>query len=212
MRLAMTKNYMITEAIFDCETQKLFSEITTNDPADLEISIVSVYVRTVDDDQQEISGKMYSFWVNELVNMWPLFEGVKRVIGFNSLKFDVPALARHAPATFAKLPHFDIMAKVREKLGFALSLNALATHSLGAHKTDVGTNAVMYWKSQKPEDLAKLKFYCEADVMLTRDLYDFGVREKKLKYIDKFNTPREFEVDFSYPKAVVDASKQMGLF
>jgi DEAD/DEAH box helicase domain-containing protein len=203
---------MITEAIFDCETQKLFSEISSNDPADLEISLVSVYVRTINDMQEEISGTMHSFWIHELPQMWPHFIDVKRVIGFNSLRFDVPALARHSPPTFAKLPHFDVMQKVRDALGYSIGLNALATHTLGAHKTDVGTNAVLYWKSQTPEDLAKLKYYCEADVMLTRDLYDYGVREKKLKYMDKWNTLREFPVDFSYPKAVIDASRQIGLF
>jgi DEAD/DEAH box helicase domain-containing protein len=203
---------MINEVIFDCETQKLFNEITTNDPADLGISLVSVYVRTVDDNQREISGKMYSFWESEIPQMWQYFTGANRIIGFNSLKFDVPALARHAPANFAKLPHFDIMQKVREALDHSLSLNTLATYTLGTHKTDVGTNAVIYWKSQDPEQLKKLKEYCEADVLITRDLYDYGVREKKLKYMDKFNTQREFTVDFSYPKAVVDASRQMGLF
>ena len=203
---------MITEVIFDCETKKLFNEISGNDPADLGISIVSVYVRTVDDEQKEINGTMYSFWQNELPNMWKHFSGAQRIIGFNSLKFDVPALRPFAPTGFDKLPHFDIMKAVRDTLGFSLSLNHLATQTIGAHKTDVGTNAVIYWKSQNPVLLEKLKSYCEADVLLTRDLYDYGVREGKLKYIDKFNTPREFPVDFSYPKAIIDASKQMGLF
>ncbi len=203
---------MITEVIFDCETQKLFSEITTNDPGDLGISLVSVYVRTVDETQREITGKMYSFWEHELPQMWPYFLPAKRIIGFNSVKFDVPALKKYAPPTFSKLPHFDIMEHVRTALDHALSLNALVTQTLGAHKTDVGTNAVVYWKSQDPAQLAKLREYCEADVQLTRDLYDYGVKEKKLKFIDKFNTPREFSVDFSYPKAVVDASRQIGLF
>lgn len=203
---------MITEVIFDCETQKLFSEITTNDPADLGISLVSVYVRTIDDTQREIKGIMYSFWESEIPAMWQYFKSAQRIIGFNSLKFDVPALALYAPPEFNKLPHFDIMQHVRDALSFSLSLNALATHTLGAHKTDVGTNAVLYWKSQDPVQLTKLKSYCEADVLLTRDLYDFGVREKKLKYLDKWNTLREFPVDFSYPQDVIDASRQIGLF
>ncbi len=203
---------MITEVIFDCETQKLFSEITTNDPGDLGISLVSLYVRTVDETQRELSGKMYSFWEHELSQMWPHFLTAKRIIGFNSVKFDIPALRKYAPPAFAKLPHFDMMEHVRAALDHALSLNALASETIGAHKSDVGTNAVTYWKSQDPAQLAKLKEYCEADVRITRDLYDFGVREKKLKYIDKFNTPREFPVDFSYPKEVIDASRQIGLF
>jgi len=203
---------MIYEVFFDCETKKLFNEISGNDPADLGISIVSVYVRAVDDSQKELNGTMYSFWEPELPNMWQHFSAAQRIIGFNSLKFDVPALRPFAPTGFEKLPHFDIMKAVRDTLGFSLSLNHLATQTLGAHKTDVGTNAVVYWKSQNPILLEKLKSYCEADVLLTRDLYDYGVREKKLKYVDKFNTPREFPVDFSYPKAIIDASKQMGLF
>ncbi len=46
---------MINEVIFDCEIQKLFSGIVSNDPADLDVSIVSVFARTVDDYHQETS-------------------------------------------------------------------------------------------------------------------------------------------------------------
>jgi DEAD/DEAH box helicase domain-containing protein len=203
---------MITEVIFDCETQKLFSEIVSGDPADLGISVVSVYVRTVDDFQNEIHGTMYSFWENELENMWKYFSGAQRIIGFNSIKFDVPALKNYSPTGFEKLPHFDIMKIVRDVLGFSLGLDHLATQTIGAHKTDVGTNAVLYWKEHSPESLAKLKHYCEADVLLTRDLYDYGVSHKNLHYLDKWNTAREIPVDFSYPQSVIDANRQIGLF
>lgn len=203
---------MIDEVIFDVETQKLFNEITTNDPGDLGISIVSVYARQVDDNQNEIKGTMYSFWEHELAGMWDLFSHAKRIIGFNTVKFDVPALKKYAPATFARLPHFDIMQTVRDELGHYLSLNVLATETLEQKKVDVGTNAVEYWKKHDAESLAKLKYYCEADVLLTRDLYDYGVKNKHLKYMDKWNAKKQFPVDFSYPKSVVDASRQIGLF
>lgn len=203
---------MITEVVFDCETQKLFNEIAGTDPGNLGISVVSVYVRKVDDLQRELSGTMYSFWEDELNNMWKYFSGAQRIIGFNSVKFDVPALKNYSPTGFEKLPHFDIMKIVRETLGFSLSLNHLASQTLGKYKSDVGTNAVVYWKEHSPESLAKLKSYCEADVLLTKNLYDVGVQEKKLKYLDKWNTSREIPVDFSYPQAVIDASRQIGLF
>jgi len=144
--------------------------------------------------------------------MWKYFSGAQRIIGFNSIKFDVPALKNYSPTGFEKLPHFDIMKAVRDQLGFSLSLNHLATNTIGEHKTDVGTNAVEYWKKHDRESLDKLKFYCEADVLLTRDLYDYGVKNKKLKYIDKWNNPRDIPVDFSYPAAVIDASRRIGLF
>ena len=203
---------MITEVFFDVETQKLFADIGSFDPANLGISIVSVYVRSVDESQKELSGAMYSFWEEELPDMWKHFSGVSRIIGFNTIKFDIPTLGPYAPTGFEKLPHFDIMKAVRDTLGFSLSLNHLATQTLGKEKTDVGTNAVAYWKKHDAESLAKLKAYCEADVLLTRDLYDFGVANKKLKYLDKWNNPREIPVDFSYPQSVIDASRQIGLF
>jgi len=205
-------NFMIDEAIFDIETKKLFSEVENGDPALLGVSLVSVYLRKVDESQREIEGVMKSFWGNELLEFWPTLTHVKRIIGFNSLKFDVPVLKPLAPPAFTRLPHFDIMQSVREALGHNLSLRVLAEQSLGTSKTDSGTNAVMYWKSQDPADLAKLKSYCEADVLLTKDLYDYGVRNKHLKYVDKWNNPKTFAVDFSYPAEVINASRQIGLF
>jgi DEAD/DEAH box helicase domain-containing protein len=204
--------FMITEVIFDCETKKLFSDISSTDPGDLGVSIVSLYIRTVDETQREISGKLLSFWDTELPNMWEHFRKAKRIIGFNSIKFDVPVLSPYAPKDFKTFPHLDIMKAVRDTLGFSLSLDHLAKQTLGKGKSDVGTNAVIYWNSQNPILLTKLKSYCEADVLLTKQLYDFGVREKKLRYLDKWNNPREVPVDFSYPKEVIEASRQIGLF
>src|SRR4030066_1209077 len=97
---------MIKELTFDVETQKLFSEITTTDPGDLGISVVSAYRRELDESTlTEISGKMYSFWGKDLNGLWNLFKGVDRVIGFNTLKFDIPALRPYAPEDLQKLPN-----------------------------------------------------------------------------------------------------------
>ena len=203
---------MITEVVFDCETKKLFRDIGSEDAGLLGVSIVSAYVRNVDENQRETEGKMMSFWEPDFPDMWQYFRNAKRIIGFNSIRFDVPALTPYAPKEFKSFPHFDVMKAVRDALGFSLGLDHLAQQNLGKGKTDVGTNAVLYWNKHDPESLAKLKFYCEADVALTRDLYDYGVREKKLKYVDKWNTVREFPVDFSYPADVINASRQIGLF
>lgn len=203
---------MIDEAIFDVETQKLFSEVKGGDPALLGVSIVSVYIRKVDEFQREIEGVMKSFWEHELSDFWPILTNVKRIIGFNSLKFDVPVLKPLAPPTFVRLPHFDIMNSVREALGHNLSLATLAIQTLGTGKIDNGLNAVDYWKNQDSEKLVQLKAYCEADVLLTRNLYDYGVRNKYLKYVDMWNNAKTFPVDFSYPPEVINASRQMGMF
>ncbi|MBP6989239.1 ribonuclease H-like domain-containing protein [Candidatus Shapirobacteria bacterium] len=201
---------MISEVIFDIETKKIFDDIEGNNPADLGISIISTYKRQLDDNLVEISGKMESWFEEDFSKMWGIFSNVDRIIGFNSLHFDVPAMAPLAPFDFKKLKHFDIMDHIKNSLGFRLSLNTVATETLGHTKIDNGLNAVYYWQEHSAESLAKLKKYCEMDVMVTKEVYDFGLKNNKLKYKDKWNTPRELEVDFSYPK-VADAP-QMGLF
>jgi len=201
---------MINEIIFDIETKKLFQDITTNNPFDLEVSIVSLYKRQLDDNFNEISGEILSFWESDFDKMWPLFVNMDRIIGFNSLFFDVPAIAPLCSYNFKNLNHFDILAKVKESLGFRLSLDSIAKETLGNGKIDVGTNAVLYWNEGTEESLAKLKHYCEADVLITKDVYDYGLKHKQLKYKDKWNTPRVIEIDFSYPK--VESSPQISLF
>ncbi len=202
---------MVREIIFDVETKKLFSDITTDDPGQLGVSIVSVYKRVLNDVFEEISGEMRSFWEKDFDRMWPWFTSSDRIIGFNTLKFDIPALRPYAPIDVEKLPHFDIMDLVRQKIGRKLSLNALAQETLGNVKTDKGSNAVLYWAKKDPESLEKLQNYCETDVILTRDLYDFGKKNGFLKYKDKWNDSVRVEIDFSYPK-VDKVPPQIGLF
>ena len=211
------------EVIFDIETMNLFGDNGATQPVDLGVSVVSAYRREVDKVGNEIRGEMKSFWDKgaknidggELgfSNLWTWFKEADRIIGFNSLGFDVPALAPvFAPDNLFGLPHFDILEKVRNVLGHRLSLNAIAKETLGYSKIDDGLNAVAYWRSQKPEDMSKLRKYCEMDVVVTTDVYKYALKNGKLKYKDKWNELREVEVDFSYPKVFVPTELQMGLF
>ncbi|MFC1710181.1 ribonuclease H-like domain-containing protein [Patescibacteria group bacterium] len=203
---------MIKEVFFDVETQKLFSEIEGENPADLKLSMLSVYKRQIDENIKEISGEMTSFWHDDLDGLWSIFQEADRIIGFNSISFDTPVLQPYASFPLNKLPHFDILDKVKQAFGRRLSLNALAKETLGKEKIDIGINAVLYWKQQDKKSLAKLQKYCEEDVYVTRDLYDYGLNNNHLKFKDRWNTPKEIEIDFSYPKEEIEATKQKGLF
>jgi hypothetical protein len=52
------------------------------------------------------------------------------------------------------------------------------------------------------------------DVEVTKGVYDYGFKNKKLKFIDHWNELHEIEVDFSYPpgEEPKKVEKQMGLF
>ncbi|OGM11545.1 hypothetical protein A2W13_02300 [Candidatus Woesebacteria bacterium RBG_16_36_11] len=199
------------EVFFDCETKKLFSEIQGFNPADLGVSITSLYQRKLDDSFNESEGKIMSFWEKDFDKIWPIFQKADRIIGFNSLKFDIPALQPYTITKLNKFPHFDIMAEVKKKIDRRISLDALAKETLDKEKSDIGVNAVLYWQSQSKENLEKLKKYCEMDVIITKELYDFGLKNHFLKYKDRWNTPRMVNVNFSYPKTL-STKKQIELF
>ncbi len=211
------------EVIFDIETMNLFGDNGATSPEQLGVSIVSAYRREVDGGGNEMKGEMESFWDKEATNtdggvfgfekLWEWFEAADRIIGFNSLGFDVPALApRLLPNDLYKRPHFDILDKVKNVLGHRLSLDAIAKETLGYTKIDDGLNAVKYWRSQKREDMARLRKYCEMDVVVTTDVYKYALKNGRLRYKDKWNEVREVEVDFSYPKIGAQTELQMGLF
>lgn len=201
----------LREVIFDIETKKLFDQIADrSDLSLLGVSIVSAYKREVDDGGVEIKGEMRSFWENELEELEKWFLDSDRIIGFNSLKFDVPVINPLLQTDLFKLPHFDILDKVKEKLGFRISLDAIAKETLQEAKMANGLLAVDWWNEGTEESLKKLRQYCEMDVQVTKKIYDFGMKNKKLKFKDKWNEVREFEIDFSYPKK--EEEPQLGLF
>jgi DEAD/DEAH box helicase domain-containing protein len=208
---------MYREVIFDIETKKLFDQIEDRQRIeDLGVSVVSAYRRVLDDSYMEIEGEMASFWDEgmqgrrKLGELWEWLVNADRVIGFNSIKFDAPVLNPHMEGDVMRLKHFDILEKVRGVLGHRLSLDALAKETLGETKMANGLAAVDWWQAGDEESLEKLQRYCEMDVEVTKRLYDVGLREGRLKYMSKWNEPKEIEVDFSYPKK--EEESQLGLF
>ncbi len=199
-------NASMWEVFWDVETKSWFDEAGSWDPGDLGVSIVAVYVRRGNE------GRMQSFWEKDFEAMWKIFRDADRIIGFNTLGFDIPAMKPYAPADFAALPHFDILDKIKlANFGRGASLNAIAKDTLGTEKLDSGANAITYWKKGDADSLAFLQKYCEADVAITRDIYDFALKNKYLKFTDKWNNARQVEVDFSYP-VEAQSIKQSSLF
>jgi uncharacterized protein YprB with RNaseH-like and TPR domain len=211
---------MYTEVIFDLETQRFFDDIegpalTSRgrfDATKLGVSVVSVYYRTLDENYNEIEGKMISFWEDDLSGLWDLFLKADRIIGFNSKRFDAVVLKPYTDINLTKLPHFDILEHIREVNGKRVSLNSVAKETLGDHKADDPKNAILYWQKRDEESLRLLKFYCEEDVRLTKEIYDYALKNKKLIFKDFWNDVKTIEVDFSYPKVETSDTEQTSLF
>ncbi len=156
--------------ILDLETQHTFREF--DDPKKLGISIAAIY------DYQDNREK--AFFEKELHSLFPVLEHASYIIGYNTKSFDIPVLQRYYPGNVSLFSQFDLLDDVREKLGKRLALNDLIFATLGKKKSGHGLMAIDYYKEGKFEELRK---YCVGDVMLTKELFDYGVRTGEIYYL-----------------------------
>ena len=150
---------------FDLETKHWFDEHGVTKLEDLGVSLMCLYVREVNKQGIEICGEMLTFWDGNFEEAWQYFRRAHRIIGFNSIKFDIPVLANFAPSDFEKLNHFDVYREIKKSNdGFASSLNSIDKLTLGRGKVDSAENATLYWQRGDKESLELLEKYCRVDV------------------------------------------------
>lgn len=189
--------------VFDVETKKAFDEVGGYFPDKLGVSVSGVWY-----EEQGSEGILRAFREEEFSEMFKLFESADRIVGFNSIDFDMAALKPYYLGDLLKLPNFDILQKVEEKVGYRVKLDALAKETLGIQKGGSGLDAITYYHEGNWEKLTK---YCLEDVAITKDLYIYGLEHKELKFKNKWNELVTVGVDFSYQEKK-DSSVQVTLF
>lgn len=159
--------------VFDIETKNFFEDVGKNDPTLLDISLLAIHDSETD---------TYSTFLDtELDQLWPIIEQADVLIGFNSDHFDIPLLNKYYHGDLSKIKSLDLMVEVKKILGRRLSLNNLAKATLGRGKIGDGLHAGEWWKQG---EIDKIREYCIEDVRLTKDLYDYAFKNKKLSYRD----------------------------
>lgn len=174
----------IRKIVFDIETKNLFEEIGSNNPVDLDISVVAIYNYTTDTYQ--------SFTEDEFSKLWPILEQADMLIGYNSDHFDIPLLDKYYPGDLTKIKSLDIMREIRATLGRRIKLDYIAAGTLGRNKISHGLEAVRWWKEGKIDDIRK---YCVEDVHITKDVYDYVLKNKKLLYKEGQGPVQEIKLD-----------------
>lgn len=159
--------------VFDIETRNIFQDVGSNDPKDLDISVVCLYDYETD--------KYMSFLQEDFGKLWPILENADMLITFNGDHFDIPLLDKYYPGDLTKIKSLDILKEVKKSLGFRLKLDSIATATLGTGKSGHGLEAVTWWKNGEIEKLIK---YCIDDVKVTKDVYDYALKNGVLKYKD----------------------------
>jgi len=96
------------------------------------------------------------------------------VVGFNSRRFDYGVLRAYTTRDLSQLATFDLLEEIHRKLGYRLSLDHLAMHTLGRGKSGDGMQSLVWWKEGR---IDLIEAYCRKDVELVRDLLEFAARE-----------------------------------
>ena len=172
---------------FDLETQRTANDVGGWDKKrDMGMSVGVTY-STVAGAYRIYSEKRVNELIDELLK-------ADLVVGFNVVNFDYEVLMGY---TILDLPHqcrtLDMLVDIEAKLGHRLSLDAVATASLGVGKTADGLDAIRWWREGKLLPIAE---YCCYDVKCTKLVHEYGVANKKLFYTDRFQQKKSVAVEW----------------
>ncbi len=159
--------------VIDFETQRSLREV--GGKANLEalgISVAGCYDYDTD--------TYHAFEESELDRLEDLLEKSSLVIGFNSMEFDLPVLKPYLNrVSLMDLEQLDIMKELQDVLGYRVGLEKVAEATLGVRKSGHGLEAIEDWKAGR---IQAIKDYCIDDVKITRQVYEYGLENGKLKF------------------------------
>jgi len=161
----------MNKIVFDIETKNSFADVGRGDITKLDISLLVIYNYTTDSYQ--------SFVEEEFKDLWPILEKADLLIGFNSDFFDIPILNKYYPGDLTKIKSVDLLKEIKKSYGKMLPLDLLAAGTLGINKSGHGLEALRWWREGQ---IDKIRAYCQQDVKITKDLYDFALTNGYLQY------------------------------
>jgi len=123
-----------------------------------------------------------AFLDNQIDTLIHVMQQMELIIGFNIKRFDYQVLSGYIKIDYRQFPTLDILEHVHQRLGYRLSLDHLGQKTLGAQKSADGLQALAWWKQGK---IKKIIEYCQKDVQLTKDLYEYGKKNGYLLFQNK---------------------------
>lgn len=157
----------------DIETKNSFQEVGKADATLLDISVVCIY------DSE--TGQYTSYLQEDFPKLWPILEKADVIVTFNGDHFDLPLLNKYYSGDLLRIKSLDLLKEVRKALGHRVGLGSIAQATFGIGKSGHGLEAIEWWKKGEIEKIIK---YCIDDVKITKDVFDYAVANKKLKFMD----------------------------
>lgn len=163
--------------VFDLETQKSADEVGGwGNIARMKLAnAVTMELET---------GKYRIYYEEDAEDLILALRGAKMVIGFNLKRFDYTVLKPYGLTNPKEIATLDLMLEVQKVLGHRLSLDALCSATLGAKKSADGLQSIQWWKEGRLELITE---YCQKDVRLTKELFEYGRNKGYVVYEHKVN-------------------------
>ncbi len=161
---------------FDLETQKSADEVGGWDKISRMGMSVGVTYSTTRGDYKIYGEKQVDDLVREL-------QRADLIVGFNHLRFDYEVLHGYTALDLRQLPTFDMLIELQNQLQHRLSLDAIASATFGVEKIAEGMQAIQWFREGKMMEIAE---YCCYDVKLTKLIYEYGVQNQRLHYVNRF--------------------------
>jgi DEAD/DEAH box helicase domain-containing protein len=191
--------------VYDIETKNSFDDVGGRENfTKLGISVVGAFDYKTDEyivfEEQELGA------MEERLMEKPL------LVGFNSKKFDTPILQQYIGFDISKFPQLDIMEEMVKALGHRVSLQSVASATLGEGKSGDGLEAIRLYREGKMDEL---KSYCLDDVRLTHQIFEYGAKHGELFYTRKFGSGKArapVEWAIAHPDESLAPDPQQSLF
>ena len=161
---------------FDLETQKSADEVGGWNRAGDMLMSVGVTYSTARGGYRVYGEKQVDELIAEL-------QRADLVVGYNIVGFDYEVLHRYTALDLRQLPTLDMMVEVQKSLPHRLSLDSIATATLGVEKTAEGLQAIRWFREGKMMEIAE---YCCFDVKLTKMVHEYGMAHGQICFTNKF--------------------------
>ncbi len=171
---------------FDLETQRSADEVGGWDNIrDLGMSVGVTY-STAREGYRIYAEKHVDDLIREL-------QRADRVVGFNILRFDYEVLHHYTAMDLRQLPTLDLLVSLQQQIKHRLSLDAVASATLGVDKTADGLQALKWYREGRLLEIAE---YCCYDVKITRLVHQYGQTHKKVFFVNRQGKKTAVPIDW----------------
>lgn len=172
---------------FDLETERLADEVGGWSNIEQMGIAVAVTMHSRDDSFHVYRANQSEELLNDL-------RAADYVVGFNSRGFDFRVLQPYVDFNLKNLNDIDLLLDIKKSAGFRIGLNNACAASFNASKSGDGVESVQWWRDGRHDEVIE---YCKQDVLLTRQLHEFGAKNQHIFCKDKQGRKRTIAVQWS---------------